>query len=81
MKISLIIDKNENKKHIMAQIFGLDVYELDNPEKIDTKIEQLKNQKYNVIFISDELAGFSQDVIRKYNYDNNLRIVIMPNRK
>ncbi len=81
MKISLITDKNENKKHIMAQIFGLDVYELDNPEKIDTKIEQLKNQKYNVIFISDELAGFSQDVIRKYNYDNNLRIVIMPNRK
>ena len=77
MKISFIKYEKENKFKI-PKLFGMNVEEIKEPEQIDEKIEELKQQKYTTVVIPNELASFSEDIINKYKYDNSLKIVIMP---
>ena len=77
MKISFIKYEKENKFKI-PQLLGINVEEIKEPEQIDEKIEELKQQKYTTVVIPNELASFSEDIINKYKYDNSLKIVIMP---
>lgn len=79
MKISFIkYEKEENFS--IAKLFGMNIEEIKEPEQIDEKIEELKEQKYTTIFISDELASFSENIINKYKYDNSLNIIITPTK-
>ena len=80
MKISFIkYEKEENYQ--IPKILGINIEQIREPEQIDEKIEELKEQKYTTIVISDELASFSEKIISKYKYDNSLNIVITPSRK
>ena len=80
MKISFIkYEKEENYQ--IPKILGINIEQIKEPEQIDEKIEELKEQKYTTIVISDELASFSEKIISKYKYDNSLNIVITPSRK
>ena len=81
MKISFIKYKKDENSFRFVKGFGFDVYELDKPENIDEQIEQLRQKKYTTIVISNELASFSDDLLAKYRYDNNLNIVIAPANK
>ena len=63
------------------KIFGMDVYEIENLEETDKKIQELVDKKYNTIFISNEVASFSQDIIKKYNRFQNINIIIIPSKK
>lgn len=80
MKISFIkYEKEENYR--IPKIFGANVEELKDPEQIDEKIEELKQNNYTTIVVSDELASFSEKIVNKYKYDSALNIVIIPSKK
>jgi len=57
---------------------GMDVFEIDSPEDIDKQIEILEKDNYRTIFIPNSLASFSDDIINKYKYNDNLKIIITP---
>lgn len=80
MKISWIKHINDNN-YIFPKKLGMPVYEIDDMEKIDEKLNELYNENYTTIIISKELANFSQDIINKYNKKRNINIIITPNKK
>lgn len=81
MKISFLKSKNDTNSFKRAKIFGMDVYEIEDLEKVDDKLEDLVNKQYNTIFITNELAGFSENIIKKYNTKKDITIFITPSNK
>lgn len=76
MKISWIKYEKDNKNFIMPERLGFDVFKLNNPEETDKKIDELIKDKYNTIFITNEIASFSNDIIKKYGKDDKIKIII-----
>lgn len=60
------------------KFFGINVEEIYEPDMIDDKIKELKDKKCKTIFISNELASFSEDIVNKYKNDDKLNIIIIP---
>ena len=60
------------------RVFGMDVFDIDNLEETDKKINELVKNNYNTIVISNEVASFSEDIIKKYNKSQNVNIIIAP---
>lgn len=79
IKISWIKSETDNKNFKIPENLGFNVIEIDNQEKIDNQIEKLIKQKYDTIIITKELAGFSEDIIKKYKKDKNIKIIINKN--
>lgn len=76
MKISwLKLKEDENSFRIFKNI-GFDVYDIEDAEDTDKKIDELVNKNYKTIVLSNELAGFSEDIIKKYNKSQNINIII-----
>lgn len=71
-----IKSKNEKKKIFLNEKFGVNVIEIDNFENIDEEIQKVAMEKNNVLYISNELASFSNDIISKYKNDKNIKIII-----
>lgn len=78
MAISWIKSSKDNKSFKVFKNLGMDVYEIDDLEKTDEKIRELVEQKYNTIVLSNEVASFSEDIIRKYGKAENINIIIAP---
>lgn len=76
MKISWVKNKNDSKSFRMPQMLGLDVFLLQEPEQIDEKLKELVQKQYDTIVLSNEVAGFSQDIIKKYNKNKDIKIII-----
>lgn len=74
-KISWLKGKNENKFGI-PKILGMEVFELDDLENADKKLNQLKKENYNTVIITNVVASHSQDIITKYKKDENINIII-----
>ena len=49
-----------------------------NDEKTDEKIRELVDKNYTTIVVSNEVASFSEDIIKKYNRIENVNIIIAP---
>mgnify|MGYP001853339165 FL=1 len=81
MKISFLKYYKDKDSFNMLKKMGMNVIEVREPEQIDSIIENLKQEKYTSIVIQDELASFSEDIINKYQNDNNFNIIIIPNNK
>ncbi len=79
MKISFIKYEKEGNFKI-PKLLGMNVEEIKEPEQIDEKIEELKNQKYTTIVIPNELASFSENIINKYKNDSFFNIIITPSK-
>jgi vacuolar-type H+-ATPase subunit F/Vma7 len=79
MKISFIKYKTEEIYRIPKAI-GLNVEELKEPEEIDNKIQELKEQKYTTIIIPSELASFSEKIYNQYKNDPKINIIITPTK-
>ena len=75
MAISFLKWKNDNNFKF-AKSFGFDVFEIQNLEETDKKIKELVNKNYSTIVISNKLASFSEDIIKKYNKTENINIII-----
>lgn len=80
MKISWIKQEKDNKNFAIAERLGMNVYRLNNPEDVDKTMENLVNQNYNTIVLSNEIAGFSEDIIKKYQNNNEVNIIISPRK-
>lgn len=78
MKISWIKQEQDNQNFKMAEKLGMQVYRITDPEEIDHTIENLKQNQVDTIIISNELAGFSEDIIKKYQRDEEIKIIISP---
>lgn len=81
MRISLIKNKDDRDSFRMFKGFGFDVVELENLEEIDDKINILINDEYDTIILTNEVASFSEDIIKKYDTNKNINIIIAPNKK
>lgn len=80
MNISWIKYAKDKKSFKVPERLGFDVFKLKDPEQTDKKIKELIKQDYKMIVVSNEIASFSEDIIKKYNRDKNINIIIA-NRK
>ncbi len=78
MAISWLKSSNDKKSFKVFKSLGMDVYEIKDLEKTDAKIKELVEQKYDTIVISNEVASFSEDIIKKYNKVEEINIIIAP---
>ena len=76
MKVSWIKYEKDNHSFKIPEALGFDVYRLKDPEETDETIRQLMQRDYRMIVVSNEIAGFSGDMITKYNHDKNVNIII-----
>lgn len=80
MKISWIKYEKDNKDFRIAERLGMDVYKIESPEEVDNKMKELIKEHYNTIVLSNEVAGFSEDIIKKYQNKKDVNIIISPRR-
>ena len=80
MKVSWIKYEKDARSFRMPEALGFDVFKLQDLEKTDNTIKKLIQQNYDTIIISNEVAGFSEDIIKKYQKDKDVKIVISFNK-
>ena len=78
MAISWLKSSKDKKSFKVFKSLGMDVYDIDDLEKTDDKIKELVEQKYNTIVITNEIAGFSEDILKKYSKVQDINIIIAP---
>ena len=76
MKFSWIKYEKDNENFRIPERLGLDVLRLNNPEQVDLKINELIQNRYDTIILSNEIASFSSDIIKKYTKDRDVKIII-----
>ena len=82
MKVTWLRGKDDNNSFKILKNLGFDVYNMDEPENTDKKIEELISNDYKIIVLSNEVAAFSGDIITKYSNQDEVSIVIASdNRK
>ncbi len=81
MKISWIKYEKDNKDFRIAERLGMDVYKIEKPEEVDNKMQELVNDNYKTIVLSNEVAGFSEDIIKKYQNNKDINIIISPRKE
>ena len=80
MKISWMKYEKDAKSFRLPQAVGFDVFSLKEPEEVDSKLRELVQNQYDTIILSNELAGFSQDIIKKYAQNKDVKIIISLDR-
>ena len=78
MKISWIKLAEDNQNFRVPEKLGMHIEKLQFPEQVDEKLAELVKENYDTIMITNELAGFSEDMIKKYSEDETVRIIISP---
>ena len=73
-------EKDETSFKIPEKL-GFDVFKLEDPELADNKIKELIDKRYDTIILTNELAGFSEDIIKKYSKDRNVSIIIAQDKE
>lgn len=76
MKISWIKYEKDDLSFKIPEKLGFDVFKLVEPEQADSKIKELINKRYDTIILTNEIAGFSEDIVKKYSKDRNVNIII-----
>lgn len=76
MKITWIKTKNDKQSFKIFENLGFNVYSLEDPDETDKKIEELINNDYKTIILSNEIASFSGDIIKKYGDKDEISIII-----
>ena len=76
MKISWLKYEKDKDSFKMPEALGLDVYKLHDLEDSDKMLEKLINEDYKTIIISNDVACFSENIIKIYDKNPNINIVI-----
>lgn len=79
--VSFIKYKKDENSFRFFKGFGFKVCEIEEPEQVDNTIKELMSKKYNTIIVSNEIAGFSEDIMKKYYNNQNINIIIAPSRR
>lgn len=80
LKITCIKAYGDKDSFKFAKAFGFDVFEIQDLDNIDVNIKELINNNYNTIFLTNEVAGFSEDIIKKYK-NSDVTILISPSKR
>ena len=80
MKISWIKQEKDNRNFMIAERLGMDVYRLQNPDEVDQTMKDIIKQNWHTIILSNEIAGFSEDIIKEYNNNKDINIIISPRK-
>lgn len=80
MKISCIKSDKDNQSFSFFKSIGCNIVELNDLEKVDTEINNLIKNKYKTIILSNDVAGFSEDIIKKYKNKEDINIIIAPSK-
>lgn len=80
MKISWIKYEKDDRNFRIAEKLGMDVNRIQNPEDVDAKIAELAKNNYDTIVLSNEMASFSSDIIKKYKEKDDINIIISPRK-
>lgn len=81
MSIGWIKYKKDNKSFRMPKNLGLNVYDIEDLDDTDKKIDELVKNNFNTIIVSNEVASFSEDIIKKYSKNEEVNIIIAPHKK
>ena len=81
MKIILMKSANDNKSYRIFEKLGIDTCRLEDLEKTDEKLTEFVKEKYTTIIMTNEVAGFSENIIKKYKKSENVNIYITPDKK
>ena len=76
--MSWIKSSNDKNSFKIFKNLGMDVYDIYDLEKTDDKIKELVDKNYTTIILTNEVASFSEDIIKKYNKKDNINIIIAP---
>lgn len=80
MKISWIKYQKDEESFKIPENLGFDVFKLQDLENTDNKIKELIDKKYHTIIVTNEVASFSEDMIKKYKYSTDINIIISPRK-
>ena len=76
MKMIWIKSSTDKENFNFIKNIGFPVIEINDLEQTDNIIDSYIKKNYKTIIISNELAGFSTDIIKKYNKDDEINIII-----
>lgn len=80
MKVSCIKFEKDEDSFRFFKGMGVKVIELKELDEVDNTIQHLIDKKYDTFILSNEVAGFSEDIIKRYWKDKQIRIVISPSK-
>ena len=69
MKISWIKYANDAKSFSLPEKLGFDVFKLQD-------LEELVKKQYDTIIVSNDVASFSENIIKKYSKNEEINIII-----
>lgn len=67
MKISWVKFEKDESNFKIPENLGFDVFKLKELEKTDETLKDLIDKKYTTIIITNDIAAFSEDIIKKYS--------------
>ena len=74
----LAVCKIENNNEVIGNVIMLD--NIKDPGNLGTIIRSAVAFNYKTIILSNEIASFSEDIIKKYNSIENISIIIAPKK-
>ena len=80
MEITFLKGSNDNKSFKMFERLGAEIYKIEDLEKTDDTIKELVNKNYTTIIMTNEVASFSESIIKKYSKSNYIKIIITPQK-
>ena len=80
LKISLIKSKSDKESFRMFKGLGFNVVEIEDLDETDNQIKKLLKEQYKTIVLKNEVAGFSEDIIKRYKNMQDINIIITSNK-
>lgn len=63
---------------LIYRMLGFDVYQIDNPEKASRKIDELAQDDYGVIYVTETVAEKILETIHRYDDEILPAIILIP---
>lgn len=76
-KIGVIGDKNSV---LIYRMLGFDVFSTSNPNEASQKIDELANNEYGVIYVTEKIAEDISETIHKYDEKMLPAIILIPDQ-
>ena len=77
MKVTWIQYAKDANRFRIPKLLGFHVQKLHDVEKMDAILQECIENGYETIILTDEMASFSEDIIKKYQEEKQIHIVII----
>jgi len=78
MKLTLLKAESDKKSFKMLEALGAEVQTIEDLETTDEAIKKLIKNDYSTIIVTNEVASFSEDIMKKYRRETDIKIIIAP---